>query len=419
MAMIRRPRVAAIGLTDDQFASIEPLCGELRPATSLDDYLESYSFAETDVVVSTGILSSGFPISVNLMTIGSNLIYWSDAAYVNTKNENTERELSVTTVCPDLYKPLARELAKQLGQTAAPPVVMRTRKLDKTALVETTSGYPVALRLALPAKSSADDGETSSPIALLLPEASNLSAWFRAFLYDIHESDPVRVPQAPPRLSQPSDWYTPQERVLADRIAEIESKFERMSKERDRLQGELTAEGERAEQGARLALYADGGDLTAAVSELLTDLGFQVRDMDAEVEQWEPKREDLRLTLKGNPEWEAIVEVKGYTRGTRTNDGRQIREHRERYFAEEGRLPDLTVWLANPDRTSDPSSRVAPGRQVKEAADNVGAVHVLASDLYRQWVLVKTGKLDAQVVIESLVDAEPGLWTPQAASSNP
>ena len=128
--------------------------------------------------------------------------------------------------------------------------------------------------------------------------------------------------------------------------------------------------------------------------------------------QGEPKREDLRLTLDGNLDWEAIVEVKGYTSGTKTNDSRQVREHRDRYCREEKRLPDLTVWLCNPYRAIDPSSRPAPDPNVREAASNVGAVYVQAADLYRQWTSVASGKLDPKDVRESLANAPPGLWMP-------
>lgn len=53
----KRPRVAAIGLDDSQVESIEPLCGELRPADSLDTYLyeQKYSWTETDVMVSSDL----------------------------------------------------------------------------------------------------------------------------------------------------------------------------------------------------------------------------------------------------------------------------------------------------------------------------------------------------------------------------
>ena len=227
MTNSRRPRVAAIGLEDLERESIALLCGELRPANSLHDYLQRYSWTETDVVVSRASLDGDQAVgSVNLMMIGPVLVYWSDtyshlhprgeilhSARSNT--ENTERELAVPPGCPDLYKPLAAELSNQLGRAAEPPAVMDTsRQQGRTRLIETTSGKPVALRLVLPAQSVAAGGKTASPIALLLPEASNLVAWFRAFLCELHESDPSRVPQAPPRLNQPSDWYTPQEKAL-------------------------------------------------------------------------------------------------------------------------------------------------------------------------------------------------------------
>ncbi len=416
MANNKRPRVAAIGLSNSQRESIAPLCGELRVAGSLRSYLRSYSWTETDIVVSEA-LHGQMNDRVNLMTIGPAFVSWPYAySGVESYLENTERELVVSSDCPDLYKQLAAELSSQLGRAAEPPAVMYASQQDAIALIKTTSGRPVALRLVIPALSEGNDGKAASPIALLLPEPANLAAWFRAFLCELHQSDPSRVPEAPPRLSKPSDWYTPQEKVLADQISQIESEIERLSTKRDQLQTGLIAEGERAELGVRRALWTDGDELVAVVQEILTGLGFIVRDMDAELEQDEPKREDLRLTRQGVAGWEAIVEVKGYTSGTRTNDSRQIREHRECYIKEEGRLPDLTVWLSNPYRAVEPSARPVPDQNVGDAAANIGTVHVLASDLYRQWALVAADSLDAETVVQSLVNADPGLWTPPAQS---
>ena len=425
MTTTRRPRVAAIGLDRSQVVSIESLCGELRPADSLVDYLRSYSWSETDVLVAGHHLDRQVvDVSVNVMSIGPTFFSWTDANthswpgrsshYASTMNKNTERELAVPIACPDLYKPLASELCRQLGRAKKPPQVFDTsRENQKTALIETTSGHAVALRIVLPSRPRASDGERSRPTALLLPRTDNLVAWFRAFLCDLHESDPRRVPQAPPRLSRPWEWYTPEEKDLANRISKIESELKRLANERDQFQQHLTTEGESANRGIRRILWADGEDLVAASQDILADLGFAVRNVDAELKQGEPKREDLRLTLQHVPDWEAIVEVKGYPRGTRTNDARQLREHRERYNREEGRRPDLTVWLSNPYRTMDPSSRPPPDPNVNANADIVGAVHVLASDLYRQWALVAAGSLDSETVVQSLQNADPGLWAPR------
>ena len=426
MTKPRRPRVAAIGLDRHQLESIVALCGDLRPADSVGEYLQGYDWTETDVVVAVDLGGDTFARSVNLMTIGPTFFrrkYFDVAAgraaqdYVTTNAKNTERELTVSPFCPDLYRPLAAELTRRLGHAKEPPTVIASSRQDQTELIETTSGHPVALRLVLSSRSRSTDDEASTPIALLLPAGADLAAWFRAFLCELHESDPARVPHAPPRLSRPSDWYTPEEKNLADRISQIDSEIERLTKERDQLQTELAAEGERADKGIRQALSADGENLIAAVQDVLTELGFAVRDMDAELKQGEPKREDLRLEHQGLRGWQAIVEVKGYTSGIRTNDARQIREHRERYILEEGRSPDLTVWLANPFRTMDPSSRPAPDQNVGDAAVNVAAVHVLSSDLYRQWALVAAGRLDAESVVQSLVNSDPGLWNPPGSGS--
>ena len=423
----RRPRVAAIGLDTPQVESIASLCGELRAEDWLSEYLHSYSWTETDVLVSSDLDGQKVESSVSLMTIGPTSFAWPDMFslrnrkryhFVKTDTQNTERELKVSPTCPELYKPLAAELSRHLGQAAEPPAVVASSRQDQTALVETTSGHPVALRLVLPTRSGSADDEASTPIALLLPAAADLAAWFRAFLCEIHELDRSRVPHAPARLSQPSDWYTPQEMVLADRISETHTEIERLTEERDQLQTELTAEGESADRGIRRILWDDGDELIAAVGKVLADLGFAVRDMDAELTVGEPKREDLRLTREGVNGWEAMVEVKGYTSGTRTNDNRQIREHREHYIAEERRPPDLTVWLANPHRRMDPSSRPVPDQNVRVAAETIGAVHVLATDLYRQWALVNSGSLDAEVVVQSLANADPGLWSPPDSGSS-
>ena len=416
MTNSRRPRVAAIGLDDPELQSIAPLCGELRSSHSLQAYLESYSWTETDIVVSRVSLAK-VDHGVNLMTIGPVVFSWSDRHATSSQTDNTERELAVSPACPDLYRPLATELSRQLSRATEPPTTITTTRQDRTTLIETTSGSPVALRLVLPARAAATGGNPASPVALLLPETSNLLGWFRAFLCEVHQSDPSRVPQAPPRLNQPSDWYTPEERALASRISHVESEIKRLTTERHDLRDELVDEGERADRGIRQVLWADGDDLVAAVRDILANLGFVVRDMDAELKQGEPRREDLRLTHQGIPGWEAIVEVKGYTSGTKTSDARQIREHRERYIAEEGRPPSLTLWLSNPYRTTEPSSRPAPDQNVKDTAAIGGLVCALGPDLYRQWALVAAVSLETETVVQSLVNAEPGLWTPPASGT--
>ncbi len=424
MPSSNRPRVAAIGLDQTELQSIAPLCGELRSAGSVAGYLRGYSWTETDIVIARSLDRDLISQQVNLLTVGPMSMQWPDSRpysssrhYSRTNIGNTERELTVPSDCADEYKALALDLRRQLSSAVDPPLVAGTSRERGSALMQTTSGHPVALRLLLPGASRSGDSEPETPIALLLPEVVDLAGWFRAYLADVHENDRPSVPVAPPRLSQPSDWYTPEERGLRDRIEKADRELENLHIRRAELEVELSAAGQRAEEGVRRILWLDGDELVAAAGEILDNLGFTVRDMDAELEPGQQKREDLRLTLSEEASWEAIVEVKGYTNGTKTSDSRQVREQRERYIKEEKREPDLTLWLCNPDRETDPSSRPPPDQNVQEAAENVGAVHALTMDLYRQWALVAAGDLDTAAVVQSLMDAEPGFWTPPAADA--
>ena len=427
MIPVNKPRVAGIGLDAAQQESLARLCGELRSADSLGQYLSKYNWTETDVVVLREQNQASIPHGPHVLTVGTNL-YWkyspgrgiTQGRSLWTNQRNTEREVFPLRVESEPYEELAAALCVHLERSEDPPLVLRPQwDLDDhdKALVKTTSGQVVALRHVRTPGPGIADGENLTSIVLALPVQVDLGNWFRAFLVDLHEVDPGRVPREPPRMASPTDWYTPEEKRLAYRIAEINAEVVRLVGERDRLEGELADESVRADAGMRRVLWVDGDDLVQAVAEILGDLGLAVRDMDAEVQPGEPKREDLRLTHPQHPSWEAIVEVKGYRKGTKANDALKIRKHRDRYTKDERRLPDLTLWIVNPYRSMDPSVRPAPDKNIIRDAANIGAVYALVTDLYQQWVLVKEGSLQADDVIEQLINSNPGRWNPLTQTS--
>lgn len=425
----RRPRVATIGLDESKIESISHLCGELRAADSMEDYLRHYSETETDIVVACTLHGQRVMNGVHVFTIGSatSLKYWhvdsiigeSGARYFSMK-KSTERELEPNEACPEMYRSLASDLSRQLARSQTAPPIIAGSWLpgeDGITLVRTSSGRPVAMRYGLAHGVTASGDMGSTLIGIALPELANLPAWFRAFLIEVNQVDPDRVPHPPPRLSNPSDWYTPEESELAERIGAISREIELLEGKHETLRIELRTAGEAADAGIRRAIWADGGELVAAVEEILSRLGFAAQNMDSETEAGQPKREDLRLTLDSKPGWEAMVEIKGYTKGTRTNDADRIRQHRERYAIEKGRTPDLVLWITNPHREKDPASRPAIDGNVRDTARIIGAVHVLVADLYLQWALVAHGRKEAEDVVQKLINAEPGLWTPPAPDS--
>lgn len=418
--LTRRPRVAAVGLNETQMASITHLCGTLRPTDTVAEYLEDYSWTETDVTILGGG-SSPVEVHGNVLILEPLQVFWAghDDPFepgwprLTAITASTEREVQVTETGTEGFQHPTTTLAKELRRAEDPPPVWRTDGVSqdsKWTLIETTSGWPVAMICAYSHRPDSDDGWEA--MALVLPREAELSTWLREMLIMLNGVDPVRVPQAPPELSNPADWYTPQERALARQLAEIAEEEERLSAKRERIEVDLTAAGEEADAGIRRCFWADGDELVDAVDHMLTDLGFVVRNMDSERQQGEPKREDLRLTATGNDGWEAIVEVKGYPNGTKTSDARQIREYRERYLTEEGRLPSSTWWIANTYRTiADPAARPAPDNAVAETAVNIDVVHVLTTDLYRLWTLTSAEDLEHEHARQQLIDATPGLWS--------
>ena len=64
-----RPRFAAIGLTEDQVVSIEPLCGTLRTADSVGEYVREFNWTETDIVIGVDLMSEEVGDDVHVLAI--------------------------------------------------------------------------------------------------------------------------------------------------------------------------------------------------------------------------------------------------------------------------------------------------------------------------------------------------------------
>ena len=120
---ITRPRVVAIGLGESEIESIRPLCGTLRTGNSLSGYLNRYNWTETDItILCDPHQHPQTEVRGHVLMIGSSPFNWlghNSRAFQGARQlgryANTERELGVPTECPDGYRHLAGELARQLG----------------------------------------------------------------------------------------------------------------------------------------------------------------------------------------------------------------------------------------------------------------------------------------------------------------
>ena len=159
----KKPRVAAIGLDDYQNEAIEWLCGEMRVAASVDDYLENYSWTETDIAIAHGFQGE-ITGGVHVLLIAPFECAWDaypvpGTQYLGTDSDNTEREVKVDPECSVAYRTLAEELVGQIKGAADPPSVLNPYWVTKNddfgsgwtgakteVLTETTSHFPLAVR---------------------------------------------------------------------------------------------------------------------------------------------------------------------------------------------------------------------------------------------------------------------------------
>lgn len=422
----KKPRVALIGLSDEEVALLAPLCGEARSANNWSHYRASYALSETDVVVvhRWSHHQPGVPVHSMALApsqIGRNRTTQPGQSHfepdLQTVHGNTERQVSVAPQSPQLYRTLASELANYLNSLDSPPPVLSLPTLEFVhagVIVETTSRYPVALRHVFEPPPDPRFADAAPILLLALAECPNPAAWFRAFLTEVHKFDSERVPHAPPRLATPADWYTPDERRVDEQLRNNKAERDRLEQEAADLEAKLLREAEKADAGPRQAIWADGEELATAIADILRSFGFTVTDMDALIPAGAQKREDLRLGHTGLGNWEALVEVKGYSGGTRTNDSSQIVRFQKRYIEEESRQPDLTLWITNAHRHLDPSARPRRADAMRQAAADIDAVHVQATDLYRLWAQVADNRLDPTDVLNELRNATPGLWEPSS-----
>ncbi|MYA40526.1 MAG: hypothetical protein F4Z31_01870 [Gemmatimonadetes bacterium] len=264
-----RPRIAAIGLSESQIASVSVLCGPMRTASTLSEYLQSYNWTETDLTILVGSRAVTTQVRGNVLAIGVPSFTWTGHNEPSPFNQrdfsavaNTEREVQVSPSCPEFLERLAGELVMQLRRAEAPPSVLKSRGSPEgtvRSLIHTTSGWPVATLGMYSQEPDSDDGWTA--IALALPEQANPLDWLRILLELLHQIDKDRVPHAPPRLSKPADWYTPQERELARQLTQIGSEIEHLDAERERIKTALIAAQEEADAGIRRCIWTDGEEL--------------------------------------------------------------------------------------------------------------------------------------------------------------
>ena len=201
---------------------------------------------------------------------------------------------------------------------------------------------------------------TAKSEAWLLPhDVEHLVPWVKLALGEWHRVDPERFP-GQPGWSEDWTWQTPEEDDLRRRAEEVERERVAILSDLAKREAEIAAELEvvsaAADQYERGLLTLQNDELVAAVRWALTEIGFDVEDSDTLARPGD-YLQDMVVRDSELPEWVVLGEVKGYTKGAKTEVVAQFTRFAMRYVSEHGREPNALWYLVNQFLGRDPNER--------------------------------------------------------------
>ena len=197
---------------------------------------------------------------------------------------------------------------------------------------------------------------------LLPDDVQDLAAWVCEALTQWHRKDPKRFP-ALPGWSASDAWLSHAEVLIAEERAVLDEGIRAQVEERKHALAAIDARAAQAKTKCdiyeRALLTSDGDELSEAVACALAEVGFHVIDMD---QHWpdHDRREDLRVLDPDEPDWVAIVEVKGAKGGPKETEIHSMGRWQKRFILDEGLEPDASWFVSNHERLMDPSARMIP-----------------------------------------------------------
>ena len=246
----------------------------------------------------------------------------------------------------------------------------------------------------------------------LLPEdIPDLYPWVIEALRDWHDLYPGRFP-ALPDWRESNDWRTATEVAIAaakdEHFEQFKAAYEAFLREQKAFEDQASDAKEAADLYQRALLSADGPVLERAVEKAIRHLGFRVMDMD-HVHPEGDRREDLRVYDDEDPDWVAIVEIKGGKGGAKENELHGIGKWATRFAVDEGREPSAQWFVVNHQRFTDPSARPNPFGNKAAVAETFAQVEGSIIDTRALFDLLRLVEADPSLVPQAraLLKAKP------------
>lgn len=212
-----------------------------------------------------------------------------------------------------------------------------------------------------------------------------------------------------------AEWMTAAERQIIVQIENAKKQKQAALEEFDSriadLEASLSKSNREANENERHLITSQGQDLVDEVACCFRKMGFGVVDVDATLDPNAPKREDLRLSDPDDANWVALVEVRGYSRSAgKTNDLIRMSRFADLYNQENGRYPDMRIYVVNGETELSPDQRTIPLLSALEDAEifaESNGLVIWSLDLFR--VIHSDEQEDAARLKES-VKASNGIW---------
>jgi hypothetical protein len=182
------------------------------------------------------------------------------------------------------------------------------------------------------------------------------------------------------------------------------------------LEAEVLRVRGKADESVRRLLTHQRHELVDAVADALQLLGFKVEKIDETLAESSAKLEDLRVYAPDDS-WEALCEVRGYTRGAQLNDLLRVTRFVSRFALEQRRPPASTWYIVNQFLDQDPDTRRPPlaghPEEVRTFAEGGGLV-IDTRELFKLWRAVAEGSASPEDARRKLMIAS-GTFVMQVA----
>ena len=286
---VQRPRVAALGLTEQEVAVLARYEGTIHEAPTLFDYLNgdnARSFAETDLIVgrltTDGTYYTEIPSHLHLLMIEGAELYFptsgSRHSYIVESFASSMYEW-VPVEGSGYYKSAIDQLQLPSSEPLRLWIVDDEVIDEHQSLANASDGNGVAIRYirrSAPRQlqkhsdgttivvTKADEASSEHGIGVGMPTGGTLEHWYPAFLRDVHERNNNAVPIAPPALPLDLDWATIDERALIAKAEEIDATVEILREESRQVRAKLDKLWNLGRDGERASLFTDGEQLGGA-----------------------------------------------------------------------------------------------------------------------------------------------------------